>query len=132
MKNKWQSFIRKSKEKYNSIRSIPSPAFNNETIHFDERGFNHLLMKNGRYRSKADQANRLRLIHKIPNIINSNKTYDEYREVSQSSFWTFIVQEKNRKIKVVVRRINNGKLHFFSVMVKKTVESTQAPEKGLL
>ena len=120
------------KKKYFDIGQIACPAFPNEMIRFDERGFNHLIMKNGKYRSKADQLRRLEQIHIIPNILYSHATFDMYKKVAEVSYWAFIQKTEMKMIKVIVRKILNGKLHFYSVMTKDLPKSTQAPEKGLL
>ncbi len=89
----YKEFIRKSKDYYKNIGYIECPAFNNERIYLTNRGFNHLIKKDRKYRSKVEQIRRLVLIPYIVDILKNNSNYNTYRitnrENSIASFWSF-------------------------------------------
>ena len=130
MKRTWRNFIKKAKGRYQQIRPVFCPAFG-EFVYFDERGFNHLIMKTGKYRSRNEQKRRMGLVHKSPSILKKSKNYTKYyetsRENSKAYFWSFTHLEACKIIIVVVRQINAGQKHFLSIMDKKLPKSAQTP-----
>ena len=118
----YKEFIRKSKDYYKNIGYIECPAFNNERIYLTNRGFNHLIKKDRKYRSKVEQIRRLVLIPYIVDILKNNSNYNTYRitnrENSIASFWSFKKKIDNRIIIVVVCQINKEPKIFISVMDK--------------
>jgi hypothetical protein len=128
---KWKNFIKKSRRRYGIMRHIRCPAFNYEMIHFTDKGFKHLMYKNGIPRSKNEQAKRMRLIPRARIILEKSNEYNEFREIRQMNsiirFWAFEQIVGTKSIRVVVRQINTEPRHFFSVMSGKRHKSTKNP-----
>lgn len=132
----WKKFIRKVKEDYYKIGSVPCPAFGGASIQFNEHGYRHLVIKYGTHRTQKDQKRRLRLVNKhAASIINSASTFMEYRSVTPTKsknvsvmhFWSFKNTVGKKSITVIVRQFENLEKHFFSIMDKKIPDSAQTP-----
>lgn len=126
-RERWKRFIKKTKVEYYRIGSIPCPAFGGEHVYFDERGFNHLLIKNGMPRVRSEQMRRLRLLERVPAIIASSAVFSEYRHGSGADFWSLTERNSNKSITIIIRRVGTNRYHFYSVMSKNRPESTQTP-----
>lgn len=79
------------------------------------------MYKNGILRTKKEIIERFGLIIHIPNILKKIKStnFEEKRIKGDSSayFWTIKYRlHSDLRIRIILRRLNNGKLHFFSVM----------------
>lgn len=114
--------VKKYKEEYYRIGFIICPALNNENVHFNNYGFNHLIRKRGIRRYIWDTKRRLKLLKYVKQIIQSEDVFVEYRKDTQE-FWSLTKTIKNMKIKVIIRRIKRGKYHFFSIFEIKTKTS---------
>ena len=120
MKETHAEFIEKAKKEYYKIGSIPCTALNGEHVYFNSYGFNHLIRK-GRVPRKIDeQIRRINLVHEAVVMISSEISIYTYRETtiekSIGRFWTLKKSNRNIKIQAVIRQLNNGRKHFFSVM----------------
>ena len=125
--------IREDSEKYfSSVKPILCPALK-EWVTFSSESFNHIIYKSGRTeRDRSSQIMRFKLLPKANELIALTTTYQEYEEtlktfevkrrkkrVQESKtviYWGLIAIIDNRKIKVILRKIGNGKLHFWSVI----------------
>jgi hypothetical protein len=108
--------ILKFKQYYFAIGGVQCPAFNNDLVFFNRKGWNHILRKQGKLRNQKDQLRRLRLISIAKRIIQTSNTWQEYRKSSSNNeFWSFTLDLSNTIITVIVRRDYNQK-YFFSVM----------------
>lgn len=116
----WKDFIKKRHIEYKKIGHIECPAFDNERIYFNKHGFNHLVRKNGKLRSPFEQVRRTSLLYYAVAILQRAHKSVSYsiNEVDglPGHFWTFYEKVNDIKIKVVVRKLNDGRIHFFSVM----------------
>jgi len=116
----WNKYIKKSHEQYKSIGSVPCPAFNNELILFNKYGWTHLLRKGKDIRNRDEQARRINLLLHASIIINKSTEYSEYRknflDGTIGHFWSLRKNILNKKLKVVIRQLDNGPKHFFSIM----------------
>ena len=66
---------------YRKIGRIRCSALNNEFVHFNAEGFNHLIYKRKRSeRNKNDQIMKFKLLPKAKHIIEISTTYQEYDE----------------------------------------------------
>jgi hypothetical protein len=105
---------------------VESQVFNNEKIYFNKNGFNHILRKNGRLRTQEEQNNRLELLFYAKGILMNSKKFDTYiknekgDKKSLAQFWSFGSKINNKKVRVIVRQINNGPKHFFSIFEEKS------------
>ena len=118
-----REFIQKYKKIYIQIGAIKCPAINNELVHFNNKGLKHLLQKGRKKRKIGDQYRRLNLVKYISEIVSSQKAFVTKREVVNSSgkisYWELRKEINNRYISVIIRRKNNGRLHFYSVFSRK-------------
>ena len=132
----WRLGYKKSLEKakliYSKIGRIKCPALNNESVSFSRLGFNHLVRKGRIPRTRNEQKRRFVLLPYIEKIIKNpranisfvqktvkNKVDRHGMKIlveSMANFWTFIEKINACKIKVVIRQLNHGDKHFFSVM----------------
>ena len=117
---------------YKSIGPIFSPALN-EYVHFTAEGLNHIIFKGSRSeRERPSQILRFKLLSRAVKLVERSTTYQEYEEtlkefevkshkkrVRQSKpvkYWGIIAIIDGRKIKVIVRKIGDGQLHFWSIV----------------
>jgi hypothetical protein len=123
----------KASNLYKTFKSIKSSAIHGQTINFTSEGFNHLLFKNARnIRPISDQIFRFRLLEFAYKVLKISTTYQEYEEILQEikvrksgkrlnesrtvKYWGFIAIISGMKIKVLVRLVGEGQLHFWSVI----------------
>jgi sugar-specific transcriptional regulator TrmB len=120
-----------AKRNYQKIGKVVCPALDSEYVVFNNIGFTHLIRKQ-EIRSRTEQKKRFALIHYTEQIIQKQKASIVYRsevkkiivkrygrkipQTSTTQYWTFTEIIKKWKIKVVVRQVNKGSKHFYSVM----------------
>lgn len=126
----WKGYIKKEKEKYKKIGHIECPAFENEKIYFTNKGFNHLIRKNRKFRDLNEQIRRLELFSHLVGILMTSNKFNTYRViekvlevdkmicVSTAHFWSFKRISGKRQIIVIVCQINTEPKIFMSVMDK--------------
>lgn len=122
-------FIKRAEERYFKIGKIPCPALGMAGVYFNKHGFEHLLIKEGKLRKKPDQARKIHLSQKAPEILEASTVWSKYTKntrtnrrgevVSIAEFWEFSREYPNRIVTVIVRKINAGEHHFFSIKDKK-------------
>jgi hypothetical protein len=114
-----------------------------EYVFFNANGFNHLRYHiDGRPRKPAAQMYKLGLLPLVIPAIRAAPCADQYvrrlapvgrkkkdgeKILKEVQYWSLIavVGQKGVKIKVVLRKIGTGQLHFWSVM--KLAENQKAP-----
>ncbi len=122
----------KAKKHYAKIGRIPSPALSNEYVAFTSKGFTHLVRKGRNPRPRNEQIRRFALLPHAETIIKNPEAVIIYRTTetkywtnrygqkvlitSTAHFWTFVEIREGKEIKVVVRQLNLGQKHFFSIM----------------
>jgi len=109
-----------AKKLYFNIGAISCPALNNKIVYFDRSGFRHLLRKGKKHRDVKDQLRRFHLLSYATSIIKKgeqimDKKIDTSR-VPEAYFYRIGLAIEGKMIKVIVRQIGPGKLHFFSIM----------------
>ncbi|MFA6404833.1 MAG: hypothetical protein WCW03_02430 [Candidatus Paceibacterota bacterium] len=127
MTNKWRNIVGNAREKYKKMQPVACPAFGGELVYFNKHGFNHLIRKGRRFRKIDVQIDRIQLIGTAIDTLQRSSTVYRYRKVntvkSVMQFWAFeddlIIDNKKVSIIVVVRKMNNGKIHFFSIFKRK-------------
>ncbi len=131
-------YIKKKKEAediYNRQSKIYSPFFK-ENIVLNSDGFHHLRYSARKERKKEEQVLKFILLPKGLHILKKATTVQEYRKILMPigkrskrdgsiqmkyvEWWGFIaifMESKNKtKVRVVLRRIGQGNVHFWSVM----------------
>ncbi|MGC9599609.1 MAG: hypothetical protein ABSE18_04460 [Minisyncoccia bacterium] len=113
---------RETKKKARTFYSNMKPAIPprlEKTVFFNNIGFRHLIWKGGKHRPKSEQTRRFALLPHVEKIISNPdatvlRKVKHYRPV-RAEFWIFKERVGKMMITVVIRRIGNGKRHFFSV-----------------
>lgn len=122
--NHYEKIFSDAKSFYFSIGAIRCPALNGEFVYFNRRGFQHLIRKGKRYRSLTEIIRRLRLLPLAVQTIKTTKIHHEETtilgEESIATFWTLkeTYAKQNIVIYIIIRKLNDGKIHFFSVYDK--------------
>ena len=134
MKN-YKKAKRDAEELYRSIGNINSSKMENAKIVFNNIGFNHLIRKGPAQRPFGEQMRRFALLRHAKVIIENPDANILDREESRDTivdrhgakvlkrssvrYWTFIQEIDEQRIKLVVRQIDRGQKHFYSIMGKK-------------
>jgi len=118
---------------YNQRECVRCPALNNDKVHFNSEGFNHLIYKGDRSeRDKGVQMMKFKLFPSALKIIGLSTTYQEYDEEIKNirkkkykkiifesgavKYWGLVAIINNTRVKAVVRQIGDGQKHFWSVI----------------
>jgi hypothetical protein len=122
---------------YNKIKSIKCP-FMNEVVFFNNKGFFHTTHDGrGKIRSELDQRMRLNLLTDIKDVVRNAKQFGEppriiskndktNREKKDIVFYELFHRFHSRKaVSVILRRIGNGQLHYYSVRYSKKAKITK-------
>ena len=109
------------KKFFNEHKEIVCPAFPDEKIIFNAKGINHLIYKGNR--SRREESRILANIRLLPRAVKTLRVMPLWqeensyvREGTLYKFWCFEAVVDNRRIKVIVRQVGNGKKHFWSVI----------------
>jgi len=123
-----REFIEKKLAWYKTIRRCYCPALKTEVI-FNSKGFRHLLYDGqGRPRSTSERNHRLSLLPLVVPVLKKAKNISEYRGPKYyelldkfAEYWMFqeAVGEKDIKVTVILRRIGNGSIIFYSVWQRR-------------
>lgn len=114
-------FKDKIKKLFIEYKEIVCPAFPDEKIVFNAKGINHLIYKGNRSRREESRilAN-IRLLPRAVKILRVMPLWQEENSYTKDDtlykFWCFEAVVDNRRIKVIVRQVGNGKKHFWSVI----------------
>ena len=132
----FENVKQKAEELYENIGKIKCPYFNEE-ISFNSKGIEHVKFKNKRkIRNRNDAFIRLKNIHLAPEILKISRTLQEkqskhiFVEVKTNSrqekilkkcdYFGFIaiIKDKSfeKRLKVIVRQIEGGEKHFWSII----------------
>lgn len=121
-----------TQEIYAGTKPVRSPALN-EDVRFTAEGFNHIIFKGSRHeRERESQIMRFKLLPRAIRLIAHANTFQEFetstkefeikthrrREMRSKSvlYWGIIAIFEGRKIKVILRKIGGGQLHFWSIV----------------
>lgn len=120
-----------TKSYYDSVDTVICPALDSK-VHFTSEGFNHLLYSKKKARTSKMQEAKLKLVQRAKILLEKTSTIQEYcdglevvhrkkyKKVSKESlmvqYWGFIAIINGTRFKVVVRRVDNGKHLFWSVI----------------
>ncbi len=120
---------------YKTIGSVRCPYFDGD-VTFNAKGWRHLTFKNDRQaRLQSDQYARLKLLHLAPEILKKSHTiqgvwqtrmFEQLKTNTTDSQWSkilkdvcfyeFIAVMGNVRTKVIVKQIQGGEKHFWSVI----------------
>jgi hypothetical protein len=117
---------------YAATKPVLSPALG-EQVYFTAEGFNHIIFGRARSeRERPSQIMRFKLLPRAIRLVEHANTFQEYEETLKQfevktrkrremktkpvRYWGLIAIFEGRKIKVVLRQIGNGQLHFWSIV----------------
>lgn len=126
---------------YKGLDTIVCPALNEKVV-FDYTGLKHIVFKSSRHlRDKNSQYMRFKLLPLAVKLIRLTTTYQEYERTvrkmtvkhngvdmarnKEVKYWGLIAIIEDRKIKVILRKIGNGHLHFWSIIPSWTTNKTR-------
>lgn len=118
---------------YKSFRPVKCPALKDKEVHFTAEGFNHLVYRIPKQeRNKRVQIMRFELLEKAYELLSKTTLIQEYEQYyDRRKTWMnkksqntnvlitdmgFVGIVKGFRIKVVVRKIGEGKFEFYSVI----------------
>lgn len=118
---------------YKSFRPVKCPALKDKEVHFTAEGFNHLVYRIPKQeRNKRVQIMRFELLEKAYELLSKTTFIQEYEQYyDRRKTWMnkkpqstnvlitdmgFVGIVKGFRIKVVVRKIGEGKFEFYSVI----------------
>lgn len=123
---------RKAEEFYTSVGEVYCPYFGRK-IAFNVKGLKHLRFKSDQIaRSRTEQYARLKLIHIAPEVLKLSHTVQgiwqtkkletqktnsrwEHR-LKETAFYEFIAVLHNVRVKVIVKEVQGGEKHFWSII----------------
>ncbi len=106
----------------NETSLVDCPALG-QVVKIDKQGFKHVIFMKGRHvRDRKSQNTRFKLIPLAIESIKSTTKIDNYRIESVDNidyqYWSFDENIQNKRFRVVLRKVGNGSIHFWSVIPK--------------
>lgn len=133
-----------AKKQYDSLTSVWCPYLQQE-VFFNTEGFRHIKFKTQRRaRPKQDQYMRLKLVKYAPDILNNSKTlqglwetrgFEKQRIHNRTdtvmvniTYYEFIAILEGKRIRVIVKKIDEGQCFFWSVIPHWRLSSASTRE----
>jgi len=110
---------KKVKYEYDKLKNLTCPGLDNEVIFFYRSGYNHLIRKGRKFRSRKEVLRRTGLLSRVVEVVSSRLIEVAIRREEGAIFWELRKRFKDRDIIVVIRQLGTGPKHFFSVMDEK-------------
>jgi hypothetical protein len=132
-----ETYFQEKKEKarqiYDAQRTIRSPFFDDDIV-LNSDGFHHLRYTARRERNKKEQVLKFTLLPLGLKVLKTASTLQEYRKLLSpvgeksrrdgsvtmklTEWWGFVAifVKQDIKVRVIVRKVGEGNLHFWSVM----------------
>lgn len=115
---KYQYLRNNAYKKYKKIRSVYCPYLKTR-VKFTSKGFWHLIYASrNKKRDLISQKLRFRLLEKAGIVTRTTTTLQEYEEIKsfKTQYYGFIAIIDRWKIKVIIKKVGNGKPYFWSVI----------------
>ena len=115
---KYEQLKNSTYKKYKKIGKIHCPYLRMK-VSFNSKGFWHMIYTGrNKKRDIRSQKPRFLLLEKAVKIVRLSATLQEYEEIKKQkvTYFGFIAIIENWKIKVIVKKIGNGKHFFWSVI----------------
>ena len=116
--DKYLKLLEKRRAEYRKFTPLFCPCLN-EQITFNSDGFNHLRFHlEHKARTQAEQVHKLNFLPHVRTVLIKASKIESYRKINKSEYWALCatIGKGNLKVRVIIRRIGNGKMHFWSVM----------------
>ena len=123
----FRQFVEKRRTWYKSVGRVFCPCLN-EYVIFNSKGFRHLIYNGlGVARARKESIGRLRILPLAIPTIRKAITFAEFRELYSSKeakwikSWELqeIVGKDKVKISIILRKIGDGKIAFYSIWEDK-------------
>ncbi len=106
---------KQAEEFYYSIGRIWCSALGHHIV-FNRFGFKHLIQKYSGIRAKNEQIRRFALLVCVSSILQQRNIHIIFNERSGDvRFWAFLWEYHWKTMKLTIRQIDSGKMHFFSI-----------------
>jgi hypothetical protein len=120
MSDRFKELLEQRRAEYKGYMPVFCPVLK-EYVIFNAKGFNHLLFRpKGREREQTEQIARLNILPFASRIIQFSiglKRRERRTAIGKTiKYWGLESVINGQRIRVVLRRIGNGKLHFWSIM----------------
>jgi len=123
---------KEAEENYGKVDSVVCPYLKTQ-VKFNAKGLDHIKMKSwNKSRLASDQYLRLKFLKLVPDVLKDSGTLQEIKEAKNFErvknvgrwqsimkpvvYYGFVAIMKGIKIKVIVKRIENGQPYFWSVI----------------
>jgi len=134
-KERLSEFFRAQRARYDTHPSTHCPALRADVI-FNAKGFHHLQSHtDGKMRTVKEQLHKINLLPFVVQIIKTashvehrnrmapaaRKKVDGKKVIKNVDYWsiTGTPETSSEQIKIILRKVGNGQLHFWSVMKLK-------------
>lgn len=131
----------KAKNIFSAQKSIYNPYFRCEII-LNSDSFHHLQFSDRRERNKKEQLLKFNLLPLVLKVIRNSGTIQEhrkgiitigqagkdgFRQTKNVEYWAFvaIIGDSEIKIRVILRRVGDGNIIFWSVMPDSSLKKGQ-------
>ena len=132
LNNGYTQLLSRRREEYKKYLPVYCPCLKGDIV-FTSDGFNHLRFRVDRTpRNPAEQMYKLRLLPLVIPVIKNSKEVEEYRKfllsidkkIKEIHYWsvTARVGKQNTSVRVILRRVGKGKIHFWSVMKSRKIK----------
>lgn len=119
-----QNIKEHAREFFKHHRFVSCPAFPKEKIIFNSKGLSHIFYKGASKASTRDIQDSTVRVNLLPHAHEVLKRMPLPQEESNLTdkegrvcrYWAFEAVVDNRRVKVIVRQVGNGKKHFWSVI----------------
>jgi len=91
-------------------------------VHFNTEGLNHLLYSRRRPRGYQERYYRAVLIAHLVDVVMNAKTATQKTTIDGKTIhlWSLEYKIGNDIVKVILRKVGNGNVHFLSAMKRKS------------
>ncbi|MDO8579575.1 MAG: hypothetical protein Q7R72_01755 [bacterium] len=106
-----------SRSLYKSLKKCHFPFLKQDII-FNSKGFHHLLYDGlGKARNNKERIRRLKLLPLVIFVIENAQYVYSYKKIKNIEYWVLKdrINNSNRKIIVILRKIGSGEIQFYSV-----------------
>lgn len=123
----YKDFVDGHRVFYKTLVQCYCPALKEEVV-FNSRGFYHLRYNGrGQERSVAEQIYRMKLLDNVVFVISNAQNIAEHRIVKSENggekiieYWALRMPVGDRQVSVILRRIGDGNITFFSIWKGKS------------
>jgi len=129
----YQKYKSDAEALYSKFYPIKCQAIGGKYVNFPSNSFNHILYKKGGVgRPKKEQIMRFLCLDLAPKIVSITTTTQEREETllettqkvrkkkvkicKSVKYWGFIAIMHNKKVKVIIRQVGDGQIHFWSII----------------